>query len=294
MSETTGRIIKSLSGFYYIFDQGKLIECRARGKLRQEENSPLVGDYAIYSQANGKGMIERLLPRKNQFIRPAVANIDLLVIFASGVIPVTDPFLIDRVTTIAENQNVPVLICVNKADMDEGASLRKIYTNAGFDVITTSTVTGEGISQLSEKLQGKLSAFTGNSGVGKSSVLNCLSPNLSIQTGSVSLKLGRGRHTTRHVELYSLGENTYVVDTPGFSSFDTERMEYILKENLQYAFSDFAPYLGHCQFHDCLHLKEPGCIVREASAEGKIEMTRYDSYIRLLEKAKQLKQWELK
>lgn len=290
----TGKIIKALSGFYYVHDGETVTECRARGKLRQEENSPLVGDDAVFSAANGKGMIEELLPRKNAFLRPAVANIDLLVIFASGVIPVTDPFLIDRVTAIAGNQSVPVIICINKSDLDEGAALRSIYTHAGYEVISTSAVTGEGIAELKARIQGKLAAFTGNSGVGKSSVLNSLAPNLSIQTGEVSQKLGRGRHTTRHVEIYPLGENTFAIDTPGFSSFDTERMELVLKENLQYSFSDFAPYLGSCQFRDCAHLKEPGCAVREALLAGKLEQSRYNSYVRLYEKAKEIRLWELK
>lgn len=295
MRETkTGRIVKALSGFYYVRDGAQVIECRARGKLRQEENSPLVGDFAVYSAEHGKGMIEELLPRSNRFIRPAVANIDLLVLFASGVIPVTDPFLIDRVTAIAGSQSVPVLICINKTDLDDGAALRDIYLHSGFDVISTSAVTGEGIDTLAEKLSGKLAAFTGNSGVGKSSVLNRLSPSLALQTGDVSQKLGRGRHTTRHVEIYELFENTFAIDTPGFSSFDTERMDLVLKENLQYAFSDFAPYLGGCQFHDCAHLKEPGCAVCKALEEGKLEKSRYESYVRLYEKAKEIKLWELK
>lgn len=295
MTQTnTGRIMKALSGFYYVPYEGELLECRARGRLRQEENAPLVGDFVEFSVANGKGMVEKILPRKNAFLRPAVANIDLLVIFASGVIPVTDPFLIDRVMAIAGNQNVPVLLCINKSDLDGGEQLRTIYQNAGFDVLVTSAVTSEGIDCLREKISGKLSVFTGNSGVGKSSVLNCLSPSFEIQTGEVSQKLGRGRHTTRHVELYSLDDATFVADTPGFSSFDTERMDLVLKENLQYAFSDFAPYLGACRYHDCAHLKEPGCAVRAALAEGKLEPTRYDSYVRLYEKAKEIKLWELK
>lgn len=289
-----GRIIKALSGFYYVFDEGRTVECRARGKLRQGENSPLVGDLVTYSETNGKGMVESVLPRKNRFIRPAVANIDLLVVFASGVIPITDPFLIDRVTAIAGNQNVPILLCINKSDLDSGDSLCTIYRNAGFDVIRTSAVTGEGIAQLAETIRGKLAAFTGNSGVGKSSVLNRLIPGLELQTGEVSEKLGRGRHTTRHVELFTLDDNTYAVDTPGFSSFDTERMELVLKENLQYSFSDFAPYLGSCQFHDCAHLKEPGCAIRTAVENGNIEKTRYSSYVKLYEKAKEIKLWELK
>ncbi len=290
----TGRIMKALSGFYYVLCDGKTVECRARGKLRQEENAPLVGDFVRFSETGSKGMVEEILPRSNFFIRPAVANIDLLVIFASAVIPVTDPFLIDRVAAIAGNQNVPVLICINKSDLNEGDKLHEIYSHAGFDVLTTSAVTGEGIDLLREKISGKLVAFTGNSGVGKSSVLNALSSDLSLQTGEVSQKLGRGKHTTRHVELYRLPDDTLVADTPGFSSFDTERMDLVVKENLQYAFSDFAPYIGQCQFHDCAHLKEPGCAIRAALGDRKIESSRYDSYVRLYEKAKEIKPWELK
>lgn len=286
--------MKALSGFYYVECDGKLTECRARGKLRREEYAPLVGDMVSFSETGGKGMIEEVLPRKNSFIRPAVANLDLLVIFASGVIPITDPFLIDRVAAIAGNQGVPVLICVNKTDLDGGEELCRIYRSAGFAVIETSAVTHRGIDELRECIRGKIVAFTGNSGVGKSSILNCLSPEFGIDTGEVSLKLGRGRHTTRHVELYPFGDGTLAADTPGFSSFDTERMELVLKENLQFAFSDFAPYLGQCQFRDCAHLKEPGCAVRAALQSGKIEPTRYDSYVRLYEKAKAIKLWELK
>ena len=161
-------------------------------------------------------------------------------------------------------------------------------------MICTSAETGEGVEQLRELLRGKLTAFTGNSGVGKSSILNRLCPGLELATGEVSEKLGRGRHTTRHVELYDLGEDTYVADTPGFSSFDTDQMEVILKENLQYAFGDFAPYIGKCQFHDCTHRKEPGCAVTAALAAGEIEESRYESYLKLYEKSSQINLWELK
>jgi ribosome biogenesis GTPase len=161
-------------------------------------------------------------------------------------------------------------------------------------VIQASAETGEGVEELRDLIRGKLVAFTGNSGVGKSSMLNCLCPDLALPTGEVSEKLGRGRHTTRHVQLFDLGDGTYVADTPGFSSFDTDQMEVLLKENLQYAFPDFAPYLGACQFHDCSHRAEPNCAVRKAVEYGDIEKTRYDSYLRLYEKASQIKQWELK
>ena len=290
----TGRIVRSISGFYDVQTAEGLVTCRARGILRKEGNSPLTGDMAEITVERGKGMVEKILPRKNSFIRPAVANIDALVVFAANVNPVTEPYLIDRVAAIAGDQEVPVYLCVNKCDLDPAVDLVRIYENAGFPVIRTSAETGDGVEQLRQLIRGKLVAFTGNSGVGKSSILNRLCPELALPTGEVSEKLGRGRHTTRHVELYHLGGETYVADTPGFSSFDTDQMEVMLKENLQYAFPDFGPYIGSCQFHDCTHRKEPGCAVTAALAAGEIEPTRYDSYLRLYEKASQIKLWELK
>ena len=292
--KATGRIIRSISGFYEVQTSAGSVTCRARGSLRRGDQSPLTGDIVEISLEKGKGMVERILPRKNRFVRPAVANVDALVVFAANVNPVTEPYLIDRVAAIAGDQEVPVYLCVNKCDLDPAQDLVRIYTKAGFSVICTSAETGEGVEELRKLLQGKLTAFTGNSGVGKSSILNRLCPGLGLATGEVSEKLGRGRHTTRHVELYDLGEDTYVADTPGFSSFDTDQMEVILKENLQYAFADFAPYIGSCQFHDCTHRKEPGCAVRAALAAGEIEESRYDSYLKLYEKSSQINLWELK
>ena len=290
----TGRILRSLSGFYDVQTPEGLVTCRARGILRKEGNSPLTGDMAEITVEKGKGMVEKLLPRKNHFIRPAVANVDALVVFAANVNPVTEPFLIDRVAAIAGDQNVPVYLCVNKCDLDPAEDLVRIYEHAGFLVIRTSAETGEGVEELRVLLEGKLTAFTGNSGVGKSSILNRLAPELQLETGEVSEKLGRGRHTTRHVELYRLGENTYVADTPGFSSFDTDQMELILKENLQYAFPDFGSYLGKCRFDDCSHRREPDCAVRAAVEAGEIERSRYESYLKLYEKSSQIKAWEIK
>ena len=289
-----GRIIRSISGFYDVQTEQGVVTCRARGVLRKEGNSPLTGDLVEISVERDKGMVERILPRRNSFVRPAVANIDALVVFAANVNPVTEPFLIDRVAAIAGDQQVPVILCINKCDLDPAVDLERIYRHAGFDVICTSAQTGEGVEELRRLITGKLTAFTGNSGVGKSSILNCLAPDLALTTGEVSEKLGRGRHTTRHVELYPLGDDTYVADTPGFSSFDTDQMEVILKENLQYAFPDFGDCIGSCQFRDCTHRKEPGCAVTAAVAAGEIEATRYDSYLRLYEKASQIKVWELK
>ena len=292
--KVSGRIIRSISGFYDVQTGEGTVTCRARGILRKEGQSPLTGDLVEITVEKGKGMVEKILPRRNSFVRPAVANVDALVVFAANVNPITEPFLIDRVAAIAGDQEVPVYLCVNKCDLDPAQDLVRIYTRAGFPVICTSAETGEGVQQLRDLIRGKLVAFTGNSGVGKSSILNRLCPELQLPTGEVSEKLGRGRHTTRHVELYRLGEDTYVADTPGFSSFDTDQMDVILKENLQYAFPDFAPYIGQCQFHDCSHRKEPGCAVRAALEAGQLEPTRYDSYLRLYDKASQIKLWELK
>lgn len=290
----TGRILRSISGFYDVATPEGMVTCRARGILRKEHQSPLTGDMVDITVEKGKGMVESIHPRRNSFVRPAVANVDALVVFAANVNPVTEPFLIDRVSAIAGNQGVEVIICINKCDLDPALELQRIYEAAGFPVMITSAETGEGVEELRALLMGKLTAFTGNSGVGKSSILNRLCPELGLATGEVSEKLGRGRHTTRHVELYPLNEDTFVADTPGFSSFDTDQMDVILKENLQYAFPDFAPFVGKCQFADCSHRREPGCAVRTALEEKLLEPTRYDSYLRLYEKSAQVKLWELK
>ena len=290
----TGRIVRSLSGFYDVRTAGGTVTCRARGVLRKTNCTPLTGDLVEITVEHGKGMVEKVLPRSSSFIRPAVANIDALVVFAANVNPVTEPFLIDRVAAIAGSQGVPVYLCVNKCDLDPAMDLVKIYERAGFPVIRTSAETGEGVEELCALIRGKVTAFTGNSGVGKSSILNRLCPELALPTGEVSEKLGRGRHTTRHVELYDLGDDTYVADTPGFSSFDTDQMDVILKEELQYSFPDFGPFLGKCRFDDCSHRREPDCAVRAALEAGQIEPTRYDSYLKLYEKMSQIKLWELK
>ena len=289
----TGRIIKSLSGFYDVQTEKKVITCRARGNMRRSGMSPLVGDIVDISVEKGKGMVEKIHPRKNCFVRPAVANLELLVVFAANVNPVTEPFLIDRVAAIAGDQEVPVCIIVNKCDMDPGEDLTGIYRQAGYTVIQTSAETGLGVEELRRELSGKFCAFTGNSGVGKSSILNALAPELKLPVGEVSEKLGRGRHTTRHVQLYAIGD-ALIADTPGFSSFDTDQMEVILKENLQYAFPECGKYLGQCQFRDCSHRREPGCAVTAALSAGQIGKSRYESYLKLYEKAMLINEWELK
>lgn len=290
-----GVIIKSLSGFYTVASGEELITCKARGRFRHDGTSPLVGDHVEVSvDAQGRGRVDRVLPRRNRFIRPAVANVDQIVMFASAVNPVTDPFLIDRVSAIAELNDCDTVVCVNKTDLDPADRLYEIYAEAGFLVVRCSAETGQGVEELRSVIRGKTSAFTGNSGVGKSSILNCLVPNLDLPTGEVSEKLGRGRHTTRHVELYALGEDTYVADTPGFASFEVDLLEPIRCEELQTAFREFRPYLGQCRFQDCRHLKEPECAVRAALDQGKIAPERYESYERLYEIAKSIPEWEKK
>lgn len=289
-----GTIQKALSGFYYV-DVGaeEPIACRGRGKLRHQKVTPLVGDRVeITVTPDGSGMVDEILPRKNEFRRPMVANIDQMIIIASGAIPVTDPFLIDRMITIAESKGCQPIICFNKCDLERADDLAEVYRKAGFQTLQVSAETGEGIETLGKMLTGKVSAFTGNSGVGKSSILNALAPEFSLQVGEVSEKLGRGRHTTRYVELFRLCDGL-AADTPGFSSFDVEQMEFIAKEDLGATFREFAPYLDQCRFIGCAHGKEKGCAVREAVEAGTIARSRYQSYLRLYEQAKEINLWEI-
>ena len=290
-----GVILKALSGFYYVdTGSGALVACRARGKFRHKKITPLVGDrVSITLLEDGSGMVDEIHPRTNEFIRPAVANIDQLVMIVSGAIPVTDPFLIDRMISIAEGRGCEPVVCINKCDLDPAQELYDIYTAAGFKTLRVSAATGEGVDELRDAIAGKVSAFTGNSGVGKSSLLNTLQPNFGLEVGEVSERLGRGRHTTRHVELFRLDNGAIVADTPGFSSFDVERMELRRKEDLEQTFREFKPYLGECRFVGCAHVKEKGCAVRAAVKAGEIQPTRHASYVRLYEQVSQIKEWEL-
>ncbi len=288
-----GIIIKALSGFYYVKTDSAVIECKARGRFRLDGTSPLVGDRVQCSlDANGKGRIDLVEERKNWFIRPAVANTECLVFVAANSNPVTDPFLIDRVTVIAEAAGCGVVVCINKCDLDRGEELYSIYKKTGYTVVRTSAETGEGIDELRRAIAGRICAFTGNSGVGKSSLLNALSPSLSVETGEVSDRLGRGKHTTRHVELFDIGGGTFVADTPGFASFDVEMIRAVEKEELQYDFPEFSPYIGQCRFDDCAHIKEPGCAVTAAVSEGAVAPSRHESYVRLYDLSARHKSWE--
>lgn len=290
-----GLIIKALSGFYYVKTEEGVTACRARGKFRLDGVSPLVGDYVSFDlTADGKGFVQAIEPRKNLFIRPAVANVDYLVLMCANVNPVTDPFLVDRVAVIAEHAGCGCIICVNKCDLDPGDELFEIFSSTGYPVIRTSAVTGEGVSELKKLIRGKTVAFAGNSGVGKSSLLNIIAPGYNVTVGEVSEALGRGRHTTRHVELFDAGEGTMIADTPGFASFDLTQMKPIKKQELQHDFPEFRPFIGSCRFLDCAHLKEPGCAVLEAVSDGTINPSRHKSYQRLYEISAQYKEWENK
>jgi ribosome biogenesis GTPase len=288
-----GRIKKALSGFYYVETGGEVLQCHARGKFRREGLSPLVGDFVeIRELGNGEGFVEAVKPRKNAFRRPAVANVDQIVIIASEALPKTAPYLIDRLSAIAALKGCGVVVVLNKCDLNSADSLYHIYCAAGFPTVRVSAGTGEGLEKLKPLISGKLSAFTGNSGVGKSSILNALDPEFHLQVGEISAALGRGRHTTRHIELYHLNCGADVVDSPGFASFDTDELDLELKHRLPETFPDFAPYLDGCRFVGCSHTKEKGCAVLEALRDGKLQKSRHDSYLRLYEELKPLKEWE--
>lgn len=291
--DITGTIIKGIGGFYYVDTADGVIECKARGKFRKTVGKPIIGDKVIVAvQNDGTGYLLEIQKRTNQLIRPALSNIDLLIAVVSAAPPVTDPFLIDKVIAIAENKNISPMVVINKIDINDGNELFEIYKQAGIDVLKVSANTGEGVNELKNKLKGKISAFAGNSGVGKSSLLNRIIPDFSAQVGNISDRIGRGKHTTRHIELVPF-EGGYIADTPGFSSFDTEQMDLVLSEDLQYAFREFEPYIGKCKFTGCAHVKEKGCAILQAVENGEISQSRHESYKKLYESVKDLKKWEL-
>ncbi len=294
MTRQQGIVMKSIGGFYYVRCGESEYECKARGSFRKSGNSPVVGDRVTISVPDdGYCAIEEILPRKNKLRRPALANIDTLVIVCSTVDPQPNLTVIDKMTAAAVNNRITPVVAVSKNDIENGDEVVRIYRAAGIDVFRCSPDDREETARLLDYLRGKEAAFTGNSGVGKSTLLNRLFPGLELQTGDISEKLGRGRHTTRVVELFEI-DGCIVADTPGFSTVDLQRYEMIDKEQLQYCFPEFEPYLGKCQFTSCSHTCEKGCRVLQALKDGEIEPTRHQSYLTMYNEVKDIKPWQMK
>lgn len=286
-----GKILKGIGGFYYIEAAGVVYECKARGVFRKQKITPLVGDeVSVTIRHDGENTIDTIYPRKNFLVRPPVANIEQLFILSAACNPSPNLYLIDKMTAIAINKGIEPIIVFTKSDLMDLSEYTEIYRHAGFKTTCVSSVSGEGLESIKDWISGKVSAFTGNSGVGKSTLLNSICEGLNLDTGEISEKLGRGRHTTRAVELHKVCGG-FVADTPGFSSFDIEKNESIDLENLQYCFPEFQQYIGECRFASCSHTVDKGCAILEALAEGKIEKSRHESYKTMYNEAKELKKW---
>lgn len=285
-----GKIIKGIAGFYYVHTiDNRIYECKAKGVFRNQKIKPLVGDNVemdIISEDELTGNVVDILPRKNELIRPAVANIDqTLVVFAS-LSPEPNFNLLSRFLVMMDWNEIPTIICFNKADQvdeEEIARLTGIFAKSGAKVIVTSVVTNEGIDELKNLLVGKTTALAGPSGVGKSSILNAIFPDANSRTGNISEKINRGKHTTRHSEIFHVDTDTYIMDTPGFTSLDYANIEDI---NLHYYFNEFEPYEGQCRFNGCVHVNEPDCKVKEALSNGEISQIRYDIYLEMYNEMK--------
>lgn len=290
-----GLVRKGIGGFYTVETPQGDFTCTARGKFRKERISPYAGDRVrITAEEDGTGALEKILPRKNFLARPPIANIDQLFIVSSLRDPYPEPLIIDKTIAVAEMMDISPVLVLTKTDLDDPSELKAIYDLAGVPCLVVSSKTGDGVDLVRQLLRGKISAFTGNSGVGKSTLLNAVFPHFDLKTGEVSQKLGRGRHTTREVELYKLQDGGYVADTPGFSTFDIERYRLTDKEKLAFGFREFAPYLGECQFSSCSHTCEKGCAILQAVEEGKIPRSRFESYCAMYEEIKDVKQWQQK
>lgn len=290
-----GKIIKGIAGFYYVYTgEAGLYACKAKGIFRKEKIKPLVGDdveIEVTHEEDREGNITRILPRKNTLIRPAVANIDQALVIFAITKPKPNLPLLDRFLVTMEQRKIPALICFNKEDMaDEEAccSLRKIYEAAGYELIFTSAAEERGVEELKAHLKGKTSTVAGPSGVGKSSLINLLAPYAQMETGEISEKIDRGKHTTRHSELLMIDEDSFIMDTPGFTSLYLEDME---KEELGRYFPEFAAYEPFCKFGGCSHINEPKCGVKEALSLGKISQQRYDDYKLMYEELKEQRKY---
>lgn len=289
-----GLLLKGVGGLYQVeLDHGEIVEAKARGVFRNKELVPLVGDRVLLDQTDGTvAVIHEICPRKNQLRRPPLSNLDLLVFVVSVSDPRPNLLVLDKLIAIAEHKGIEPIIVITKVDMEEGEALYEIYQKAGFQTFMLSNLERESAAPLKALLKGKISAFTGNSGVGKSSLLNNIDPRFALETGDISKKLGRGKHTTRSVQLFRLEDGGYVADTPGFSAMETERYEVIFKQELQHCFREFRSYLDQCYFNGCAHLSDRGCAVLEALEKGEIMKSRHESYCVMYEEAKKIKEWE--
>lgn len=289
-----GIIIKGIGGFYYVEADGEIYECKAKGIFRKEGIKPLAGDKVTISvNTNAENTIDVIHERTSDLQRPPVANIDRLFIVSSTVEPSPVLFIIDKLTAIAYDKGIEPIIVFTKCDISPADEYAEIYRKIGLKTFCVSNKTGEGIEEIKKELKDHLSAFAGNSGVGKSSLLNSIDASLELKTAAISNKLGRGKHTTRHSELFKLCGG-YVADTPGFASIVSENSEFILKENLPFAFPEFEKYLGSCKFSTCLHIKDKGCKIIEAVERGEIPKSRHQSYCMMMEQVKDLEDWQLK
>ncbi len=292
MKTLQGIVLRSIGGFYYVEAADTVYTCRARGIFRRQGITPVAGDQVIVSvEEDGTGMLEEVLERKNVLVRPPVANLDVLVLVASVCHPRTNTLVLDKMIAVAEKKGICPIVVINKSDLGDPAELENIYHSTGLECFTVSATDAQSVEPLRHRLAGQVCVFAGNSGVGKSSILNVIDPALDLSTGEISEKLGRGRHTTRTATLYHLADG-YVVDTPGFSSLDMEQVESIDKDELADCFREFEMYVGKCRFIGCAHYREPNCAVRQAVESGEISQSRYDSYVTMYESVKDKKEWE--
>jgi len=284
-----GIITKGIGGFYYVNTDGGILECKARGKFRNEKVSPLVGDMVEVAEQKGSYVIDRILPRKNELIRPQVANVDQVVIVFAAAKPDPNLGLLDKFLLLSEYNNLKIVICINKIDLKESYEIDKLtepYRESGHSIISVSTRFEYGIDNLRKMLNGHITVFAGPSGVGKSTILNTLQPSFNMETGELSSKISRGKNTTRHTQLLELDTGGYVVDTPGFSSLN---IDFIDKGDVEYLFHEFKDFIGKCKFTGCSHISEPGCAVKDAVINNIINKKRYDSYVKIYCELKELR-----
>ena len=290
-----GTIIKAIGGIYVVEAPDGIYECKARGIFRKQEIAPCCGDHVeIEIEEDNSGLITKINDRNNYLIRPPLANLDQIIFVISTCEPTPNLTILDKFIAISEYKDITPIIVITKVDLENISPIIDIYKNAGISVFLVDNLTGEGSDEVKEILRGKISAFTGNSGVGKSSLLNNILPNLDIKTNEISKKLGRGKHTTCHVELYKLDNGGYVADTPGFSTLETIQYDTILKQDLALCFIEFREFLNKCKFQDCSHTIEKGCAIIKAVEDGIISSSRHNNYILMYNEAKQIKAWELK